>query len=235
MITIVIYKQPPSVRWVTTPCLSCFPGERWWRGHWEALEEGLEENQGFVGRCPDHVGPHKEQCTQQEGDRPAQEPGRANMIPSVGLERWRVCLSRWESSDHQRKKQWIWFQMCLRVLPLLPAFNSLDRDQNPLKKHDIFTDLTKQIWCHKRSLVCLCFSWRSPSSPALLQLKLESPWRWRSKICMFRWRTSPKQNRRSVRPSGIPSQPLGQLSLWEHVAVRMTVVIFCKTSQYGNF
>lgn len=47
------------------------------RRHWdgEAPEERPEENQSPAGGRSDHVGPHKEQRAQQEGDRSAQKPG----------------------------------------------------------------------------------------------------------------------------------------------------------------
>lgn len=66
----------------------------------------------------------------------------------------------------------------------------------------------RQYWYQKQLnwYIFLHSSWRSLSLPARLQSKLESPWRWRLKICMFRWRTSPKQNRRSVQLSGPSSQ-----------------------------
>lgn len=66
--------------------------------------------------------------------------------------------------------------------------------------------------------VCVCSSWRSPSSPVRLQSKLVSPWRWRLKICTFRWKTSPRQNRRSVQLF-TSSQPLiaGYLQIVLHI------------------
>lgn len=41
-------------------------------------------------------------------------------------------------------------------------------------------------------------SWKSRSSHVQLQSKPVNRWRWRLKTCTFRWRTSLKQNRRSV-------------------------------------
>lgn len=62
---------------------TCPTGEGRRRGDGEASEERPEENQSPAGGRPDHVGPHQEQRTQQEGDRPAEEPGELTWTPQV--------------------------------------------------------------------------------------------------------------------------------------------------------
>lgn len=57
------------------PASGVHPGEPAGPGVREAAPERLEAHQGPAGRCPDHAGPPEEQRTQQEGDRPAEEPG----------------------------------------------------------------------------------------------------------------------------------------------------------------
>lgn len=55
---------------------TCPAGEGRRRGDGEASEERPEENQSPAGGRSDHAGAHKEQRAQQEGDRPAEEPGK---------------------------------------------------------------------------------------------------------------------------------------------------------------
>lgn len=95
--------------WVTRPC-TYFPGEKWWHRDWEAVEERPEKNQSSAGWRPDHVGPHKEQCTQQEGDCPAQEPGTAMitlLYAHCTYSKNKVQFKAWDGYSRTDLELWI--------------------------------------------------------------------------------------------------------------------------------